>query len=129
MVAVVTRNRKSAKDAGTRFAQSIAEHLAATLDDDRIETRAKHGAKDRGDIAGVRHRGARLVIECKEYGGRLLPPAWTAEAEVERGNDDALAGVVIAKRRGTTDPGQQWVLMTVDQLVALLTGRRPEGGV
>ena len=121
----MTRNRKSARDAGTRFAESIARHLAAALEDDRIETRAKHGAKDRGDIAGVRVHGQRLVVECKEYGGRLLPPAWTDEAEVERGNDDALAGVVIAKRRGTQRAGEQWALMTVDQLVALLTGVRP----
>lgn len=121
----MSRNRKTAKDAGTRFAQSIADYLATHLYDDRIERRTNRGAKDRGDISGVRHAGQRIVIECKEYGGRLIPTTWTAEAEIERGNDDALAGVVVAKRRGTTDPGRQWVLMTVDELVALLSGARP----
>lgn len=121
----MSRNRKTAKDAGTRFAQSIADYLAHHLYDDRIERRTNRGAKDRGDISGVRHAGQRIVIECKEYGGRLIPTKWTAEAEIERGNDDALAGVVVAKRRGTTDPGRQWVLMTVDELVALLSGARP----
>lgn len=119
----MTRARKTAKDAGTRFAQSIADHLAAHVDD-RIERRTNRGAKDRGDISGLRHMGQRVVIECKDYAGRLVPTTWTNEAETERGNDDALAGLVIAKRRGTANPGDQWVLMTVDQLIALLTGER-----
>ena len=42
------------------------------------------------------------------------------------GNDDALAGIVVAKRRAVTDPGSQWVLMTLNDLVALLTGSRPD---
>ena len=68
--------------------------------------------------------GGRVVIEAKDYGGRLMPGPWIGEAETERGNDDALAGIVIAKRRGTTKPGQQFVLMTVDELTALLLGSR-----
>ena len=57
----------------------------------------------------------------------LLPSTWLKEAEVERGNDDALMGCVVAKRKGTTDPAEQIVLMTVRDLVALLTAHRPEG--
>lgn len=33
--------------------------------------------------------------------------------------------MAVAKRRGTTDPGDQFVLMTVRDLVALMTGERP----
>ncbi|MFD3431140.1 hypothetical protein [Nocardia fluminea] len=125
----MTRNRASAKAAGTRHETSITTYLAEQLDDDRIERRAKNGAKDRGDIGGVRtSAGGRLVIECKDYGGRLQAGPWLGEAEVERGNDDALAGLVVAKRRGTTDPGAQFVLMTVRDLVAILSGNRPEEG-
>jgi hypothetical protein len=42
--------------------------------------------------------------------------------------EDAIAGMVIAKRRGIgyTNPGDQLVLMTVRDLVALLTGSRPD---
>ena len=119
----MTRNRASAKKAGTWLETTITNHLAKHVDD-RIERRTKNGAKDRGDIGGLRHMGGRIVIECKEYGGRLMPGPWTAEAETERGNDDALAGLVIAKRRGTTRAGDQFVLMTVDDLTALLTGNR-----
>ena len=117
------RNHRSAKDAGTRFEKGIAVYLAAELGDDRIERRAKTGAKDRGDIGGVRVHGQRVVIECKDV-TKIALPKWTAEAHTEAGNDDALVGVVVHKRSGVADPGQQWVTLTVDDLLALLTGER-----
>jgi hypothetical protein len=120
-----TRTRASARAAGTRFETAIAAYLAHHVDD-RIERRRQTGARDRGDLSGIRVLGNRVVAELKDYGGRLLPGAWLSEAEHERGNDDAAAAFVVAKRRGTTSPGDQIVLMTVDDLVALLTGERPE---
>ena len=117
------RSRASAKKAGSSFERSTADYLAAKVDD-RIDRRVKTGAQDRGDIGGLRHMGGRIVIEAKNYGGRLMPGPWLNECEAERGNDDALAGLVIAKRRGTTDPAQQFVLMTLGDLTALLTGNR-----
>ena len=122
----MSRTRASAKAAGARFERTIADHLAAKVDD-RIDRRVKTGAKDRGDIGGLRHMGGRVVVECKDYGGALKAGPWMNEAEIERGNDDALAGIVIAKRRGTANPADQWVLMTVRELTALLTGERHEG--
>lgn len=119
------RSRASARAAGTRHESSIVAYLAAEVDD-RIERRARSGAKDRGDVSGLRVLGQRVVVECKDYGGRLEPAMWVGEAHVEMGNDDAIAGVVVAKRRGVTHPGDQWVLMTVDDLIALVTGARPE---
>ena len=119
----MSRSRRSAKTAGTTFERQIADYLASHVDD-RIDRRVKTGAQDRGDIGGLRHMGGRIVIECKNYGGQIKAAAWTGEAEVERGNDDALAGVVVAKRKGTQDPGSQWVVMTVGDLVSLLTGSR-----
>ncbi|MGW9447086.1 hypothetical protein, partial [Bacillus mobilis] len=107
--------------------RAIADYLAKTVDD-RIDRRVKTGSKDRGDIAGVRHMGGRVVLECKDV-TRWDTSGWLREAEIERGNDDALAGMVVAKRRGIADPGQQVVMMTVADLVALLTGERPEGSV
>lgn len=118
----MTRSRSSAKAAGTRFERSIADSLAEHVDD-RIDRRVKTGAKDRGDIAGIRHLGERVVIECKDV-AKLNLSGWVNEAEVERGNDDALAGVVVHKRRGTADPLDQYVTCTVRDLVALLTGHR-----
>ena len=122
----MARNRRSAKSAGTWLETLVAEYLAEQLDDDRIERRTKNGAKDRGDIAAVRHLGQRVVIECKEYGGKYQVGPWLAEAEIERGNDDAGVGLVVAKRRGTRDPGEQVVMMTLADLASLLTGERPQ---
>lgn len=120
------RSRSTAKDAGTRFETLIAGCLAVELEDDRIERRTLRGSKDRGDIAGVYTRGGRVVLETKDYGGRFQVGPWLAEAEIERGNDDALACAVVAKRRGLVDPLDQVVLMTVRDLVAFMVGVRPE---
>lgn len=121
----MTRLRASAKQAGARFERSIADYLAAFVDD-RIDRRVKTGANDKGDIGGLRHMTGRVVVECKDYGGRLLVGPWLNEAETERGNDDALAGIVVAKRRGKSDPADQIVIATLRDCVALLTGERPE---
>jgi hypothetical protein len=120
----MTRNRSSAKKAGSWFEQSIADYLSFQIDD-RIERRVKNGAKDRGDISGLRVLGNRVVIEAKNYGGQIKAAEWVAEAHAEAGNDDAIAGLVVAKRRGTTKAGEQWVLCTLDDLIALITGDRP----
>lgn len=120
----MTRNRRSAKAAGSRFERAIADCLAQHVDD-RIDRRVKTGSVDKGDIGGLRHMGGRVVVEAKDYGGRYLVGPWLTEADIERGNDDALAGLVVAKRRGTTDPLDQVVFTTVRDLIALLTGERP----
>lgn len=124
----MTRNRSSARSAGTAFETLIVKGLAEALEDDRIERRARNGAKDRGDIAGVRFHGQRLVLELKSpgRGQPLALPAWTREAATEAGNDDALCGLVIHKRHGTTNPLDQWVTFTVRDLVALITGQKQE---
>jgi hypothetical protein len=120
----MTRSRASAKAAGTRLERDIADYLAAALNDDRIDRRPKTGAKDRGDIGGLRiHGGQRLVIEVKNC-ARTDLPGWTAQAHTEAGNDDALVGLVIHKRHGVADAGRQWVSMTLDDLLALMTGER-----
>lgn len=116
----MTRSRRSAKAAGSGFERDIADCLAEVWDD-RIDRRVKTGARDKGDIAGLRVAGRKVVVECKEYGGRFHVGEWLTEAETERLNDDAVAGIVVAKRRGVTDPLQQVVLMTVHDLVTLLT--------
>ena len=116
------RNRASAKKAGASFERAQADYLGGALDDDRIDRRVRTGAKDCGDIAGVRTiRGGRVVIECKNT-ARLDLPGWLREAETERVNDGAVIGVVMHKKRGTTDPSQQYVTMDAATFVRLLEG-------
>jgi hypothetical protein len=121
------RTRGSAKAAGAAHEKTVGDYLAAALDDDRIERRVTNGAKDRGDIAGLRVHGQRLVVECKNRRD-WQPGTWLREAEAERVNDGALAGLVVAKRHGIADPGQQVVLMTLADLVAIIRGVRTEEG-
>ena len=113
------RNRRSARNAGTRFEGQVARYLSEALDDDRIERRAKSGQKDRGDIAGVRFRGKRVVIECKDV-VKMDLAGWTQEAEVEAGNDDAGFWAVAHKRRGVSDPAEQYVTMPLKVFAAML---------
>lgn len=103
--------------------RQVANVLARWIDD-RIDRRVKTGAKDKGDIAGLRVHGQRVVVEVKDYGGQIKAAEWTTEAAVERENDEALAGIVVAKRKGYTNPMKQWVLMEMGELIALLNGNR-----
>lgn len=119
-----SRNRQSAKAAGTRFEAQVAAYLSVRLSDDRIERRAKTGAKDRGDIAGVRYRGDRVTIECKNT-TRLDIAAWVREAHLEAGNDDAAIGVIVHKRHGVGAPAEQWVTMTLTDFAYLLGAPAP----
>ncbi len=121
----MTRTRATAKQAGAKAERDVADYLAQALDDDRIDRRVKTGNKDRGDIGGVRVRGQRLTIEVKNC-ARTDLAGWTAEAQTEAGNDDALAGIVIAKRKGTTNVGRWYVHMTVTELIALITGQKAD---
>lgn len=114
----MTRTRKSAKAAGARFERLIADALAEAVDD-RIDRRVRTGSKDCGDIGGVRIGPHRLVIECKDTSTQKLPE-WTREAQSEAINDGAVAGVVVAKRRGIQDPLEQWVHMTLGDLIRII---------
>lgn len=119
----MVRSRATAKKAGSTFARQIADHFASTVDD-RIDRAVQRGAKDQGDVAGLRFHGHKIAVECKDT-TKVLLSKWASEAEVERLNLGALAGVVIHKRHGKTDPGLQWVTMTVNDFVALMREERP----
>lgn len=121
----MTRTRASAKQAGSSFERLIADYLRDNVDD-RIDRRVKTGAKDKGDIAGLRVHGKRIVIECKNTTRDNKGP-WIGEAETERGNDDALAAAVAFKRHGKGKAADQLILMTLADFTALITGQRPEG--
>jgi hypothetical protein len=100
----------------------VADYLKVALSNDYIDRKVKTGSRDTGDIGGVRTlEGYRVVVEVKDC-STLSIPSWLREAEVEAINDAALCGVVVAKRRGISDPSQQLVCMTLGHLAALLTG-------
>jgi hypothetical protein len=114
------RNRRSAKKAGTDFENLVVNGLREALGDNNIQRAPRWGSKDKGDVVNLRVHGKDLVIEAKDV-ARLELPAWTNEAKLESANANAVAGIVIHKRRGTRNPLEQWVTMTLAELVALLT--------
>lgn len=119
----MSRSRATARKAGTAQETLAVTYLARVLGDDRIERRRLGGAKDRGDIAGLRTAfGGRIVAEVKNTAKLALGP-WLLEAERERGNDDADVGVVIHKRHGKASAEEQIVSMTLRDFAVLLGGK------
>ena len=114
----MTRNRASAKAAGTRFERDVADYLATHIDD-RIDRRVKTGRTDKGDIGGIRVGPHRVVAECKNH-TRIDLPGWYAEATLEAENDGSPLGVVIHKRRGAADPARAWVTMALSDFAWLI---------
>jgi len=111
---------------GASFERLVADWLSYVFDDDAIDRQIKTGKKDKGDIRGVKVHGKRIAIECKNT-TRANLSGWVNEAEVERGNLDALAGVVVHKRvgKGKAKIGETYVTMTLADFAALLLGTRP----
>ena len=117
----MARNRKSAKAAGTWLESAMTKCLKKELNNPNIERLRTAGANDRGDIGNVRlPNGELLAVECKNAGGTFSVGTWLVEAERERINYGAAASVVIAKRRGTTDPLEQVVITTVRDLIEMI---------
>lgn len=107
---------------GQTFERLVANYLSLALNDNRIDIRVKRGVKDLGDIGGIRTiRGSDVVVECKNHKTMSLS-AWMDEAEAERGNADASAGVVAHKRRGKGQGADQYVTMTLETFAWLLQG-------
>ena len=117
----MSRTRASAKKAGSSFERLMSDYLRDTLNNPNIDRMVKSGSLDRGDIANVRDSHGRLLaIEAKNTATMSLPQ-WEREATAEALNYGAHAGIIIHKRRGTADPGKQWVTMTAETITKLLT--------
>lgn len=117
----MARTNKSAKSAGARMEREVADYMRDNLSE-FIDRQVKTGALDKGDIANVRtSHGQKVAVEVKNT-TRMDLPKWVAEAHAEALNLGAVVGVVVHKRHGKGDPGQQWVTMTLDDLIKLLKG-------
>lgn len=79
------------------------------------ERRALHGTLDKGDITGC----GPIVFEVKNHKAMDLA-GWVAELKAEIANAEAMTGAVVAKKRGTTFPGDWYAIMPFGLLVKLL---------
>lgn len=109
-------NRNKAK--GSSFERLVADFLRDNHSE-FIDRRPLAGAKDLGDIANVRVGKQRLVIEAKNH-ARMDLAGWVQEAQDEAVNDNALAGVVVAKRKGKGQAEDQYVICTLGDFVRIL---------
>ena len=103
----------AARARGTAWESAVVSYLQAR-GYKHAERRALHGAKDRGDIAGI----PGICIEAKNT-ARVDLAGWLDEARQEAAHAADL-GVVWFKRRGKTSPGNGYVLMDGDTFTALL---------
>jgi hypothetical protein len=118
-VGVVTRSRKTAREAGTKWETEIVRALIAA-GWPNAERRRLAGAKDRGDIAGI----AGVVIEAKNTNRLALAEA-VDEARAEASNDNAGVfgvshGAAWIKRKGKTSALDGYVVMDGRTFLALL---------
>jgi hypothetical protein len=111
---------------GAWFERLMADYLKRVLYSQFIDRRVKTGRKDKGDIANVMTMNDRAVaVECKNC-ARVAVARWITEAEVERVNLGAIAGVVMYKRTGKGKPEDQLVIMTARDFASILKGERVE---
>lgn len=96
------------KQKGTAAETAVVNYLKSK-GRKHVERRSLSGSSDRGDIAGL----PGVVIEVKNH-ARMELSQWVSELEVEMANDKADTGVVIHKKKGTTDVGQWYATMPVD---------------
>ncbi len=123
----MSRSRATAKKAGSGFERLTANTLRDGLEQPWIDRQVKVGSADVGDVGNVfldAGNTQRLVVECKDWGGSIKAAEAVGEAIREKDNAGAAAAVAIVKRKGKTAGGEQWVVTTVDELVALVKTAR-----
>lgn len=80
-----------------------------------VDRRLAGATLDKGDISGI----PGVTIEVKNHASMKLSE-WIGELQVEMKNDNAWTGVVIHKKKGTTDVGQWYASMPAEIWVELL---------
>lgn len=101
------------KAKGSRFERKIADYLnGAGFTTERTRVGWQD---DRGDIHGIHD----FTIECKNH-ARMNLAGWIEEMKAETINNDTVLGVVIHKRKGKSDPADQYATMPLWMLVLLL---------
>lgn len=107
---------------GATFETQIADYISQRLGKEVIRRRLT-GQNDKGDLHGLKMRGKRVTVECKNRKQMNLSQ-WIDEAEIERGNDDGEFGIVIHKRpgKGAKNLGENYVTMTLDTYLGMTAG-------
>lgn len=108
------------KEKGTSFETSLLPALRLYYPG--AERRALQGKHDKGDFILP---GAKYALEAKNCKEMKLSE-WLKEAEVEAKNLGVPYGVVVHKKRGTTDPRKQYVTMDLGTFLDLISGSKEQ---
>jgi hypothetical protein len=100
------------KAKGSAFERLVCDYLAESFPCERLPAGA---TIDRGDL-WTPH----AAIQCKNH-RTLSLGAWLAQAVQQQQNARKRLHALVVKRKGTTDPGAQLVVMTLEQLRSLLS--------
>lgn len=110
-MAPVERGGRSPKNKGDAYERAVVRYLQER---GIHVTRAKRG-NPTGDVLGIDG----LTIECKNQRSYDIA-GWIKQMQASKELSESRLGVVIAKRRGTTDVSQHYAILTVEDLVTLL---------
>jgi len=99
------------KRKGSAFERLICDYLAERMPCERIPAGA---TLDRGDLWT-----AAAAIQCKNH-RTLSLGAWLRDAMEQQVNAGKRLHALVVKRKGTTDPAEQFVVMSLEQFRELL---------
>jgi hypothetical protein len=100
------------KAKGAAFERLVRDYLQESIPCERIPAGA---TLDRGDLWTPN-----AAIQCKNH-RTLSLGAWLRQTQEQQQNSDKPLHALVVKRHGTTDPGQQLAIMTLEQLRSLLS--------
>jgi hypothetical protein len=104
------------KAKGTAFERLIADYLAQAIPCERIPPGA---TIDRGDLWTPT-----AAIQCKNH-RTLSLGAWLAATAQQQQNAAKALHFLVVKRKGSTDPAQQFAICTVEQMRSILSTNNP----
>ncbi len=102
------------KQKGTAAETAVAKYLREN-GFPYAERRALTGTYDKGDITGC----GPIVFEVKNH-AKMDLAGWIKELLDEIANAEAMTGAVVAKKRGTTFPGDWYAILPFGLFVELL---------
>jgi hypothetical protein len=100
------------KRKGSAFERLIADYLAERIPCERIPAGA---TLDRGDLWT-----SAAAIQCKNHRALSLG-AWLRDAVQQQANAGKRLHALVVKRKGVTDPAEQFVVMTLEQFRDLIS--------
>jgi hypothetical protein len=104
------------KAKGSAFERLVCDYLAQAFPCERIPAGA---TLDRGDLWTEA-----AAIQCKNH-RTLSLGSWLTQTIEQQRNAGKRLHALIVKRKGTTDPSQQLVVMSLDQFRSLLSQLPP----